>query len=41
MGYHQISIALKDKCKAPFVKNLGAFIWKLMPFGILNGHPTY
>jgi hypothetical protein len=40
-GYHQISIALKDKYKTTFVTNWGAFTWVLMPFGIKNGPPTY
>jgi hypothetical protein len=33
-GYHQISIVLKDKYNITFVTNWGAFIWKVMPFGV-------
>jgi hypothetical protein len=29
------------KYKITFVRNWGAFIWKVMPFGIKNGPPTY
>jgi hypothetical protein len=39
--YHQISIAPKDKYKITFVTNLGAFIWKVILFGVENGPPTY
>jgi hypothetical protein len=39
-GYHQISIALKDKYKIAFVTYLGGFIWKLMSFGVKNEPPT-
>jgi putative transposase len=38
--YHQIFIALEDKYKIAFVTNWGAFIWKVMLFGIKNGSPT-
>ncbi len=40
-GYHQIPIALKDRYKITFVTNWWAFIWKVMPFGVKNGPPTY
>ncbi len=33
-GYHQISITPKDKYKTTFVIDLGAFIWKVMSFGV-------
>jgi len=39
--YHQISIAPKDIYKTTFVTNLGAFIWKVMSFGVKNGPPRY
>ncbi len=39
--YHQIFIALEDRYKIAFVKNWGAFIWKVMSFGVKNGPPTY
>ncbi len=39
--YHQISIAREDKYNITFVTNWGAFIWKVMPFGVKNGPPTY
>ncbi len=39
--YHQISIALEDRYKTSFVINWGAFIGKVMPFGVLNGSPIY
>jgi hypothetical protein len=32
--YHQIFITLEDKYKTTFVINDGAFIWKVMPFGV-------
>jgi len=40
-GYHQISIAPKDKYKIAFVIDWGAFIWKVILFGIKNEPPTY
>jgi hypothetical protein len=39
--YHQIFIDLKDKYQTAFITNWGAFIWKVMPFGVKNGPPTY
>ncbi len=39
--YHEISIALEDRYKTAFIINWGAFIWKVMPFGVKNGPPTY
>jgi len=39
--YHQISIASKDRYKITFVIDWGAFMWKVMPFGVKNGPPTY
>jgi len=41
LGYHQIFIAPKDRYKTAFVTYWRAFIWKVMPFGIKNGPPTY
>jgi hypothetical protein len=41
LGYHQISIALEHIYKTAFVTYWGAFIWKMMPFGIKNEPPTY
>jgi hypothetical protein len=41
LGYHQISIAPKDKYKTAFDTDFGAFIQKVMPFGVKNGPPTY
>jgi hypothetical protein len=41
LGYHQISIALEDRYKIAFVTDWGAFIWKVMPFGMKNGPLTY
>ncbi len=29
------------KLKIAFIIDWGAFIWKVMPFGMKNGHPTY
>ncbi len=40
-GYHHISIASEDKYKIPFVTDLGAFVWVVMPFGVKNGPPIY
>jgi hypothetical protein len=34
LGYHQISIALEDTYKTTFVTDWGAFIWKVMSFGV-------
>jgi hypothetical protein len=39
--HHQIFIALEDKYKVAFVIDFGAFIWKVMLFGVKNGPPTY
>jgi hypothetical protein len=39
--YHEISIALEDRYKTSFVIDWGAFIWKVMPFGVKNGPPTF
>jgi len=41
LGYHQISIALKEKYKVAFVTDWGALIWKVMSFGMKNEPPTY
>ncbi len=41
LGYHKISIVPQDKYKIAFVINQGAFIWKVMSFGVKNGTPTY
>jgi hypothetical protein len=40
-GYHQIFIAPEGIYKIAFVIDWGAFIWKVMPFGIKIGPPTY
>jgi hypothetical protein len=40
-GYHQISIVLEDRYKTTFVTELGAFIWKVMLFGVKIRPPTY
>jgi hypothetical protein len=34
LGYHQISIALVDIYNIAFVINWGAFMWKVMSFGV-------
>jgi hypothetical protein len=39
--YHQISIVVKDRYKTTCVIDWGAFIWKVMPFGVKNGPLTY
>jgi hypothetical protein len=39
--FHQISITLEDQHKTAFVTNLGAFVWVVVPFGVINGLPTY
>ncbi len=41
LGYHQISIALENKYKTTFFTYWGAFIWKVMLFGVKNGPLTY
>ncbi len=41
LGYHQNSIVPKDIYKTTFVMDYGAFIWKVMLFGMKNGPPTY
>jgi hypothetical protein len=38
--YHQIFIAPENKDKTTFV-TWGAFIWKVMTFGVQNGPPIY
>jgi hypothetical protein len=40
-GYHHISIALKDIYIIEFVTNWGAFIWRVMPFGVKDGPLTF
>jgi hypothetical protein len=40
-GYHQISIALKDRYKIAFAIDWGAFTLVVMPFGVKNEPPTY
>jgi len=40
-GYHKISIALENRYKTIFVTNWGAFIWRVMPFGVKNEPPTF
>jgi hypothetical protein len=32
---------IEDRYKITFVTNWGVFIWKVMPFGVKNGPPTY
>jgi hypothetical protein len=39
--YHQIFIPPKDRYKITFVTYWGAFIWKVMLFGVKNGPQTY
>jgi hypothetical protein len=39
--YHQIFIAPEDRYNIAFVIDKGAFIWKVMLFGVKNGPPTY
>ncbi len=39
--YHKISIAPEDIYKITFVIDRGAFIWKVMLFGVKNGPSTY
>jgi hypothetical protein len=34
LGYHQIFIILEDRYKTTFVTKWGAFIWKVMSFGV-------
>jgi hypothetical protein len=41
LGYHQIYIAPNDRYKATFVIYWGVFIWKVMPFAVKKGPPTY
>jgi hypothetical protein len=40
-GYHHICIAPKDKYKTSFVTSWGMLIWRMMPFGVKNGPPTF
>jgi hypothetical protein len=40
-GYHQISIIPEDIYKKTFVIDWGLFIWRVMPFGVKNGPPTF
>ncbi len=39
--YHHISLNPKDKYKTTFGTNLGAFIWRVMIFGIKNEPPIF
>jgi hypothetical protein len=39
--YHHISIAPKDRYKTSFITNWGAFIWRVMPFGVNNEPSTF
>jgi hypothetical protein len=39
--YHQISMAPEHRYKIAFVIDLGAFIWKVMSFGVQVEPPTY
>jgi len=36
-----LKVIPKDKYKTTFVIDWGAFIWKMMPFGVLNGPLSY
>jgi hypothetical protein len=40
-GYQHICGAPKDRYKTSFVIDWGAFIWRVMPFGVKNGPPTF
>jgi hypothetical protein len=40
-GYHHIMIASENRYKIAFITNWGAFVWVIMPFGLLNVSPTY
>jgi hypothetical protein len=40
-GYHQIFINVEDIYKITFTTDWGAFIWKVMSFGVKNELPTY
>jgi len=39
--YHHISTTTQDKYKTTFVMDWGSFIWRVMPFGMKNGPPTF
>lgn len=36
-GYHQISVAPKDRHKTGFITKYGSFQWNVLPFGLCNG----
>jgi hypothetical protein len=40
-GYHQIQSTHEDHYKMTFIRNWGAFVWVVMPFGFKNAPPTY
>ena len=40
-GYHQISLALKDREKTVFVTPIGNYYYKVMSFGLKNAGSTY
>jgi hypothetical protein len=40
-GYNQLSMAEQDRYKIVFVKEWGAFVWLVMPFGLKNAPATY
>jgi hypothetical protein len=39
--YHHIFIAPRDRYKTSFITNWGAFIWRVMPFGVKNEPSTF
>jgi hypothetical protein len=37
-GYHQITITLENKYNTALIKDWGAFVWIVMPFGFKMFH---
>ena len=41
MGYHQVTMAEKDRYKTAFLTHRGLFVYNVMPFGLCNAPATF